>query len=104
MNEQGRRTIHYTELPPSQPDDPLNLEWETYRREVGRLLAEGKEGKFVLIKGQEILGLYDSWDAARDAGLERYLREAFLVHPVRTWEPLLRIRGYSLPWPISLSR
>ena len=99
MNEQGRRTIHYTELPPAQPGEPLAAEWETYRREAGRLLAEGREGRFVLIKGEEVISLYDTWDAARDAGLQRYLREPFLVHQVRAWEPLLRLRGYSLPWP-----
>ena len=77
---------------------PLATEWDTYRREGGRLLAEGLEGKFVLIKGEEVISLYDTWDAARDDGLKRYLEQPFLVHQVRTWEPLLRMRGYCLPW------
>ena len=38
-----RPTIHYTELPEDTPDSPLYQEWNTYRREVGRLLAEGHE-------------------------------------------------------------
>lgn len=31
------------------------------------------------------------------AGREKYLLQAFLVQPIREWEPLLRMRGYSLP-------
>ena len=43
-------TIHYTELPAAQPDSQLYHEWNFYRREAGRLLAEGHEGHWVLIK------------------------------------------------------
>src|SRR5437868_3856214 len=45
-------TIPCTELPEAKPDSPLYHEWNYYRREVGRLLAEGQEGRFVLIKGE----------------------------------------------------
>src|SRR5579872_6451271 len=76
-------TIHYTELPEANPDSPLHSAWAAYRREVGRLLAEGQEGKFVLIKDDAVVGLYDTWDAAREAGLRRYLLSPFLVHQVR---------------------
>ena len=90
-------TIHYTELPEGRPGEPLALEWNTYRREVGRLLAEGQEGKFVLIKEETIIGLFDSWDAAYAAGLQRYLLEPLLVHQIQTREPILRLRGYNMP-------
>src|SRR5436190_17712346 len=50
--------IHYTQLAPAAPDSPLAAEWEVYRREVGRLIEEGQEGKWVLIKGEEIIGLF----------------------------------------------
>ncbi len=43
----------------------------------------------------EIIDIFDTWEAGYDAGWERYLMEGFLVQPIRTWEPLLRIRGYS---------
>ena len=92
-------TIHYTELPAGQPDSPLQREWDFYRREVGRLLAEGQEGKFVLIKDETIIGLFDTWDAAYAAGLQRYLLRPFLVHQIQTREPILRLRGYNLPLP-----
>src|SRR5947209_19608520 len=46
------RTISYTELPAPQPHSQLYREWNFYRREVGRLPAEGHEGRFILIKGE----------------------------------------------------
>jgi hypothetical protein len=91
------RAIHHTELPEAKAGEALAEEWNTYRREVGRLLEQGHEGKFVLIKGQQIIDLHDSWESAREAGLERYLLEPFFVHVVRAEEPALRIRGYNLP-------
>ena len=57
-------TIHYTELPESKPGEPLAEEWNTYCREVGRLLAEGNEGRHILIKGDQIIGI---WDREEDA-------------------------------------
>jgi hypothetical protein len=94
MNNPG---VPYTQLPTAKPGEELGSEWNTYCREVGRLLAEGQEDRFVLIKGETILGLYDSWHAARRAGLERFLLEPFLVHQIRTREPILQVRGYNLP-------
>ncbi len=85
-------TIHYTELPPSKPGDTLAEEWETYRREVGRLLAEGNEGRYILIKGREIIGLWDREEDALATGYQRYLLQSFLVHQVQERERLLRVR------------
>jgi hypothetical protein len=87
---QTARTIPWAELPPADPDSPLAAEWETYRREVGRLLAEGQEGKFALIKGDEIIGIYGTWDEAKRAGLQKYLREPHIVRPILSREPLIR--------------
>src|SRR5262245_8850172 len=74
--------IHHSELPAGDAASPLCREWNTYRREAGRLLAEGHEGKFILVHGETILGLFDTWDAAREAGLERFLLQPFLVHQI----------------------
>jgi hypothetical protein len=92
-----------TELLEAQPGQALAEEWNTYRREVGRLLAEGQDGRHVLIKGTEIVGIFDTFDAAHEAGLQRYLREPFFVHPIRAEEPYLRLRGINYPWPSSRS-
>ena len=99
MLPQTAQTIHWSELPPAEPGSPLAAEWETYRREVGRLLAEGHEGKVALIKGDEVVGIYDTWIAAREAGLQRYLQEAHMVHPILTREPVIRgpIRFFLCP-------
>lgn len=94
MSQQEPRTIHYTELPASEPGTPLDVEWETYRREAGRLLAEGNEGRHVLIKGTEILGIWDSHEDALGEGYKRFLLQPFLVHQIQTRERLYRVRGY----------
>ena len=52
------------DLPPAEPGSPFAEEWEAYRSEVGRLLAEGCRGRFALIRiGQPIT----VWDSLRDA-------------------------------------
>ncbi len=82
--------MHYTEMLASPPDHPLYRESETYRRELPRLLAEGHEGKSVLIKGDTILGIFADYDEAMNVGRERYLMEPFLVHPILEWQPVFR--------------
>ena len=52
-------TIHHTELQPFRPGETLAVEWEVYRREVGRFLAEGYEGKHVLIEKPSVLRLQE---------------------------------------------
>jgi hypothetical protein len=94
MATRSPTSIHYTELPPSTGGQPLDAEWETYRREVGRLLAEGNEGKHVLIKGETIIGIYDTDDEAMDEGRRRYLLQGYLVHQIQTWERLYRTRNW----------
>ncbi len=92
-----RPTIPYTELTASDPNEVLGPEWNFYLREVGRLLAEGHEGKSVLIKGEQLVGLYDTFDAAYRAGVEAYLLQPFLVHQILAEEPLLRVSQWCLP-------
>ncbi len=84
--------VHYSELSPGLPGSPLEEEWETYRRQVERLIQEGNEGKHVLIKGTEILGVYSSHSEALEEGYRPFLlqREPFLVHQIQTFEPLMR--------------
>lgn len=91
-----RPTIHYTELPPAKPGEELAEEWETYRREVGRLLAEGNEGRYILIKGREIIGTWDRDREALDAGYKMFLLQPFMVHRIQERERLL----YMISHPI----
>jgi hypothetical protein len=83
-------TVHFMQLPEAKPDSPLYHEWNTYRREVARLLAEGSEGRHVLIKNEQIVGLWDSHDAAMTAGYQRFPGRPFLVHQVQERERVLR--------------
>jgi hypothetical protein len=96
MFDPGPLTIHYTELPPSRPGSPLATEWDVYRREAGRLIEEGNEGRHVLIKNEEIIGIFDTHEAAMFEGYKRYLRGPFLVHEIQTREKLLRLRPWQL--------
>jgi hypothetical protein len=94
-----RSGVHYTQLSEAKPGEPFFHEWNTYRREVGRLLHQGLDGRYVLIKGETIIGIYETWDAARQTGLQRFLLDSFFVHLIRAEEPFLRIRGLNLLCP-----
>jgi len=83
-----RRTIHWTQLP--EDTGPLATESNCYRREVGRLLVEGHENRWVLIKGDKIIGIWDTRQEAFAAADERFFRQAVLVKQILEWEPLLR--------------
>jgi hypothetical protein len=93
MDEANDRTIPYTEVPELPLDSQIYHESQTYRREMPRWLAEGQEGKFVLIKGEEVIGLFEKEEDAMAVGRERYLLGPFLVQQIRSREPVLR-----LPW------
>ncbi len=85
-------TIHYTELAAGKPGEPLSVEWNHYRSVAGQLLAEGHEGRWVLIKNDQVLGIWDTEDEAPTAGYGRFLRQPFLIHQVQERERLLRVR------------
>jgi len=85
-----RPTVHYLEQPAPRPGDQLFAEWTTYRREAEQLLAEGKEGQYVLIKGEEIVGMWETHEDAMAEGYDRFGYQPFLVHQLREREPVLR--------------
>lgn len=58
----------------------LDREMETYRRELPRLLAD--EGKYVLIHGDDVAGIFATDEEAVEAGDERFGLEPFLVHRI----------------------
>jgi hypothetical protein len=91
--------IHYTKLADPIPGSPITAEWEYYRREVGRLLAEGHEGQWVLIKGEQIVGIWNTEEEADRVRIERFLMQPVLLKQILTWEPVLRGGGYLHQWP-----
>lgn len=98
-------TVPYTELPEANPGSLFFHEWNTYRREVERLLAEGHEGKWVAIKGEAVLGIFDTVQQADSVGLamvlEGKIEEPFALRQILANEPILNLRGYNRPWPNS---
>ena len=88
--EPERPTMHWTELAEVTPGSRIATEWNFYRNQVGRLLAEGQEGRWVLIKGEEIIGMWDTEKEADQVRVQRFLKQDVLIHQVLTREPVLR--------------
>ena len=66
---------------------PLEREAETYRREVGRLLAEGHAGRHALIKGGEVVSIWDTQRDALQAGCEKFGLDPFAVVKIDARDP-----------------
>jgi hypothetical protein len=60
MHDSFYETVPYTDLPPLPPDTPFFTEWEALRRAMPRLLAEGHDGHYALIRGDEVIGAYET--------------------------------------------
>jgi hypothetical protein len=86
--------IHYTQLPDCPPDSPNAPEWNYYRRIIGQLLVEGHEGKWLLIKDEEIVGIWNTESEADVVRVQRFLRQPVLMKQILVREPILRI-GYN---------
>ena len=97
------KIVHFSELPPAAPESKEKAEWETYRREVGRLIAEGYEWRSVLIKEESIIGIYDTFREACEEGNRRFFPEDFMVHEIRTWEPIYLFMALLRPYRVKSS-
>ncbi len=71
-----RRGVHFTLMP-----TPIDRELATYEREMARLLREAR-GKFVLIVGDDVLGVFDSQLDAIDEGWKRFPRRPLLTKQI----------------------
>jgi hypothetical protein len=91
VSESNEQPIVSYDLPPGHP---LEKEWATYRRELPRLLAEGQEGRFVLVRGGVIDSIWDTHSEAVDAGYDRFGLERFMVHQIRRVERPVRMPTY----------
>ncbi|MEK6846427.1 MAG: hypothetical protein AABY26_06725 [Nanoarchaeota archaeon] len=63
----------------------LRLELETYESKRAELIKESL-GKFILIRGKEIIGTYDSQQDALKAGVEKFGNTPFLVKKIELIE------------------
>jgi hypothetical protein len=66
----------------------LDREIATYARELPSLQMHS--GKFVLIKADEVAGIFDSYRDALKAGYERFKLEPFLVKQIAIVETALQ--------------
>jgi hypothetical protein len=64
----------------------LEHELATYRANLMEML--GDEGKFVVIRGDEVLGVWPTYEKALGAGYDEYGLEPFLVKKIQRVEPV----------------
>ena len=64
----------------------LSKEIETYEKNKQRLLKESN-GKFVLIKGEEIINVFDTSSDAIKVGIDKFGNTPFLVKQILEIEP-----------------
>jgi hypothetical protein len=66
----------------------------TYRDRLPELLAD--EGRYVLIKGRSVIGLFDDREEALREAVSRFRAEPVLVKQIRAREPIHEI-GHAEP-------
>lgn len=75
--------------PTTHPDHPLATEIATYNRRLPELGAEA--GRFIVLKGEETVGIFDSYGEAVEAGFKRFTLEPFVVKEILpaegAWHP-----------------
>ncbi len=77
----------------------LEREIETYRHKLSELLAN--EGKYVVIRGEEVLGVRDNLDEALRLGYDTSTTEPFLARRISKTEPVLFSSRSLRPCPSS---
>ena len=83
--------------------DALQTELKTYEERKQSLLAD--EGKFVVIHGHDVMGVYATYEDALKVGYEKCKLEPFLVKKIQAVEPVNFLsRNLQLACPTSLSK
>ena len=62
---------------------PLEQEISTYYRVLPRLIEEEQEGRYALIRGDELLSVWDTLGDALQAGHEKFGLEPFMTQRIR---------------------
>ena len=84
------------DLPAESADATLAAEWQMFRQEVVRLLAEGQRGRFALVKSGHPLTIWDTLADAARAGRLLFGTEPCLVQEIRPSLRPLRVE-YNRP-------
>lgn len=61
-----------------------------YRREVGRLLAEGHEGKWVLIKDDHVHGIWHTEEEVNQVRVQHFPMQDVMIKQILEREPMVR--------------
>jgi len=77
------------------PTAPLATEVATYEAHLHEWAAD--EGRFVLIAGAEVLGLYDTYQDALTAGYQARALAPFLVKQIATIPQIANFTRHILP-------
>jgi hypothetical protein len=81
-------------MAPHQADDLLADELMTYRNRLQELLKD--PGRFVLIKGHEVIGIYESREEALQQSINRFQQAPALVKQIVAKEPVRDFGGVAL--------
>lgn len=73
----------------------LDIELATYHAELASLLKQ--QGKFVLIKGTDVIDTFDTYGDALKQGYERFGIEHFLVKRIMPTEQVSFISRHVIP-------
>jgi len=68
----------------------LERELEAYRKKLPELLAH--KGKYVLIHGESVAGIWDTYQKAVEEGYSQFELSPFLVKRIEEHEPVHYIR------------
>ena len=86
MNDENRKTFIKENLRVVMvAKESLELEIKTFESNKASLL-DSSPGKFVLIKGEEIVGTYDTQKDAIKVGIDKFGNEPFLVKEIQEFE------------------
>ena len=81
-------------LPPGWETGPLAEELKTYLAHRDELLQTAK-GKYALVKGSEIAGLYDRQDEAFSEAYRRFRLSGFMIKQVQEHDEVVALGGSS---------
>ncbi len=65
----------------------IDPEFVAYLRELPRLLADGHAGRYALLKGDEVLSVWDTQRDVLQAGYERFGLDPFTVKKIDPRDP-----------------
>ncbi len=82
--------IPLDDVPDIADGEPFAEEWRAFKQRAQRLVQEGHTGRYALLKGNQLVGVWDSLDAADLQGRQQFKGEPFLVQEIQLFlKPML---------------